>query len=779
MKAAHTDITVLSQPRGVGHFGLRVRKAAIAAIIILMALALPAAGFAAGHLVAADSLVLFEILNAGLDSSSSAVVNDLTLNFPDIEFHFEKGSFYQITYSGGRASGLYFDGNGTAVFAPSDTGEARWLDGKTGGANGVERYPFTHLYCRFADWQELKFSSPPVFTPLPHAALPAQLHKRLEEWFTGNLRAGCSVAPPVRLFYDRKCKRHPGNVYAVFGRRETSASGCRHYSFIPEERKSISYNGWCHYAPANADSTVADMTRNLLRPIWYDFEARIDTSTQVSFNLEGHFVVLDSAVSSIFLDLALDFSVSSVVDDANLPVLHWPARHPREYPGLLLLLNRAYNPGDTVHLRFAYHGRPEHVSDGEAYHFRKDVSWFPTTKSFYSAVFDARFVCPARWTVAATGQKIKEITRGAVTSSYWVVLEGAAGFSFMFGSFVGKEYRYEGIPPLSVLVPVDSGDGRDRLQDNAYESAAADMLNALSYFRQIFGPFPFRNLTVVEMPAPAAAYPSLIQLPPQIFGARCSDAAGTGRGCGVACQWWDNLVRAATDEDRWFIDGIVEYSSALYILKSHKRMDIFKSTLDSWRDSIFAADRRILGEPRRHSNNASFQRAKGAWVIHMLRMMMLDLDISTDRRFAAMLRDFLEYYRGQEVTARDFQHQAELYYGESLDWFFRQWVYSPEIPTYSSRYRVEQVPDNGYYVYLQVEQLDVSAGFRMPVPLTITFRHRRPYHQRIWVYQHHVSVTIGPFDSMPEQIIFNDLDGVLSRSGGTTLPLADTDRSPQ
>ena len=241
-----------------------------------------------------------------------------------------------------------------------------------------------------------------------------------------------------------------------------------------------------------------------------------------------------------------------------------------------------------------------------------------------------------------------------------------------------------------------------------------------------------------------------------------------------------HLVREQSYHDRWFIEGVAEYASALYTQKSRKRDDIFRRVVRAWRKDILAADSSPTPEPLWRGAGASpaSWRAKSAWVIHMLRIMMMELDIGTDRRFIAMLRDFLEYYRGREVTTCNFQHQAELYYGEPLDWFFQQWVYSTEIPTYKSRHRVEKSSTDEYRVYLEVEQLEVPEGFRMPVPVTITFRNRRPYHQRVWVSRPLTLVTMGPFESEPKQLIFNDFDGVLARSSRASNRIADIDNSP-
>src|SRR5258705_11755918 len=63
---------------------------------------------------------------------------------------------------------------------------------------------------------------------------------------------------------------------------------------------------------------------------------------------------------------------------------------------------------------------------------------------------------------------------------------------------------------------------------------------------------------------------------------------------------------------------------------------------------------------------------KGAWVLHMLRNMMLDSRTMSEDRFKAMMRNFYETYRGNRATTLDFQRVVEQHVGRPMDWFFDQ-----------------------------------------------------------------------------------------------------------
>ena len=62
-----------------------------------------------------------------------------------------------------------------------------------------------------------------------------------------------------------------------------------------------------------------------------------------------------------------------------------------------------------------------------------------------------------------------------------------------------------------------------------------------------------------------------------------------------------------------------------------------------------------------------------------------------------------------------------------------------------------------------VRQEDVPPGFRMPVPIRLTFADRDPILRRIWVDGPEVTVAI-PLPAEPEDVEFNWHHGVLAYS---------------
>ena len=112
---------------------------------------------------------------------------------------------------------------------------------------------------------------------------------------------------------------------------------------------------------------------------------------------------------------------------------------------------------------------------------------------------------------------------------------------------------------------------------------------------------------------------------------------------------------------------------------------------------------------------------KGAWVLHMLRNMMLDSRTMSEDRFKAMMRNFYETYRGKRATTLDFQRVVEKHVGRPMDWFFDEWVYGTGVPTYTFAWKVDPAEGGKYTAHLRVKQTDVPDGFAMFVPLRIKF----------------------------------------------------------
>jgi len=73
---------------------------------------------------------------------------------------------------------------------------------------------------------------------------------------------------------------------------------------------------------------------------------------------------------------------------------------------------------------------------------------------------------------------------------------------------------------------------------------------------------------------------------------------------------------------------------------------------------------------------------KGAWVFHMLRILLLDLKSMNEDRFTRVMQQYYRDFRGGAGSTADFQHTVEQVVGQDMDWFFDQWVYGIGHPVF-------------------------------------------------------------------------------------------------
>jgi aminopeptidase N len=153
---------------------------------------------------------------------------------------------------------------------------------------------------------------------------------------------------------------------------------------------------------------------------------------------------------------------------------------------------------------------------------------------------------------------------------------------------------------------------------------------------------------------------------------------------------------------------------------------------------------------------------KGAWVMHMLRILMLDLGTAKEDRFTAMMQEFYQTYRGKRASTLDFQRVVERHRGGPMDWFFNQWVHGWQMPTYRVAYRSERVEPNQYRVTLRVEQSGVPDDFQMPVPVTVELKDKRQGRFRVTIRGPRTELALPLLPAEPKALKFNDLEGVLA-----------------
>jgi hypothetical protein len=97
-----------------------------------------------------------------------------------------------------------------------------------------------------------------------------------------------------------------------------------------------------------------------------------------------------------------------------------------------------------------------------------------------------------------------------------------------------------------------------------------------------------------------------------------------------------------------------------------------------------------------------------------------------------------------------------------MGWFFDQYVYGAEIPTYRVAHRTEKTADGQWKVKLRVRQEHVPEGFRMYVPVRLDLGKKQAARFRVKVQGPVTELELPPVKAQPKKVTFNDLEGVLA-----------------
>ena len=185
------------------------------------------------------------------------------------------------------------------------------------------------------------------------------------------------------------------------------------------------------------------------------------------------------------------------------------------------------------------------------------------------------------------------------------------------------------------------------------------------------GKLPNKRVGMTQQPAGCfgQAWPTLVFMPytaffddtyrVQLFGIK-GGTDGFWREVGaheIAHQWWGHVVGWTSYHDQWMSEGFAEFSTSLYIQYVKHDAEKFINFWENQRHQIIEASPATKGyKPFRvgpvtqgyRLNSAktgniaqSMIYPKGAFILHMIRMMMFDSKGTGDVKFKAMMQDFL------------------------------------------------------------------------------------------------------------------------------------------
>ena len=283
------------------------------------------------------------------------------------------------------------------------------------------------------------------------------------------------------------------------------------------------------------------------------------------------------------------------------------------------------------------------------------------------------------------------------------------------------------------------------------DSALADAENSTRIYNAYFGKLPYTRLAMTQQPAGnfGQAWPTLVFMPYTAFIDTTQRAQMMGTQAGtdtfwryvapheIAHQWWGHIIGWDSYHDQWMSEGFAEFSASLYVQFVRRDITKFNDFWNNQRDLITTArpQTRDLkpytvgpvtqGYRLNSAKTGGVARfmiyPKGAYILHMLRMMFY-VHGEGDKRFQEMMKDFVQTHFNQDVSTEDFKRAVEKHMtkemdldgNQRLDWFFNEWVYGTEMPSYKFEY---QLGPTGTTLSGRITQSGVSDNFKMLVPI--------------------------------------------------------------
>lgn len=460
--------------------------------------------------------------------------------------------------------------------------------------------------------------------------------------------------------------------------------------------------------------------------------------------------------------------------------------------GFAVLLSAPAAKGEIVELLCQYEGSGL-LSERTFGSFQLDAGslgrWYPRNwlADFGdSAIFEARFSLPARWRLAFSGELLERNEIAGTEITRWTSRVPIPTAGFMYGNGEVAESKLKDLSLIGYLPASQRPDPDDlavRRGDDissavpAMNSAAqvrAEVENSLArvgaahaLFTDLFGPNGF-NVIAAGFSDPQEApqsWPMLIRIPrqPDDRSAHPSrtgwnpagvTAADLAMAHEVAHQWWGHRVAWKTYHDEWLAEGLSEFASSLYLeLAANGDPKARREALSAYwkrrREALTAGEKGAarasralaslgplaLGMRLNDLESGTYQSLvypKGAFVLHMLRKMMMEPQAAPERRdsrFFSMLKAFFTAFEGRCASTSDFQGVVERYMtpgmdldGQGkLDWFFREWWEGTEVPHYDLAYSITPIAQ-GFTVRFRVHQRAVGPLFKMLVPVYAEFK---------------------------------------------------------
>ncbi len=720
---------------------------------------------------AANSNPFYQQMRALLPGGEVILVDNLELKRDAAIFTFRRGDFAFFGEVNGKVTGAVFKGDGHFHLVPPAAEERHNL--AILNHSEVFDEDFDQVVLRFTDSTaaELHKASTgkgSLDDQFVNAARDLRNFQRLKLFTNFDLRLLEDVLSPSQGGYFLAAIHGRKNGHLIF---TIDPHGARHVS--PEEVSLLNWNDWGEAylaafhlgTDAARDTGGGDEQNGAYRIDTENLDVTIEKSGFLTGLAAVHVLAIQDGVAVVPLNLYPTLRVSRVETDKG-EAQDYVQEKKEEDADFGVILAAPLKKGDSVTLKVAYGGKDVVQNEGGAnYYPVARESWYPNAARGLGdyATYHMTFHVPKGLDLIATGTKVHESTDGKISTTEWQTDVPLAVVGFNMGRFTMKEAKIEGkqgddltidayantTPPDSLTDMGDSGLGNF----NAPGMLASQLSQAevaARLYTNYFGELPFARVAVTQQFACnyGQSWPMLVYLPicgfldqtqQHFMGLHPEDMYWkVVTAHEVAHQWWGQTVGFRSYRDQWMSEGFANTSASIFLQATRPKPDEFREFWKQQRKLITEKNAqgfrpidvgpvtmgfRLATDKTGWNVYQDLVYPKGAYILHMIRMLMWDPK-NGDDRFRATMHDFLSTYRLQAATTEDFKavvdrHMSrgmDLEGNHRMDWFFRQYVYGTDLPSYHFEGQVTQNGDAASLHY-KIVQSGVSPEFVMMVPI--------------------------------------------------------------
>jgi Peptidase family M1 domain len=714
--------------------------------------------------------------NLSLGSEAVSVAN-LSLKRDAGTFRLNSGTFCFVARVNGKVTGAVFAGDGLFLLTPPTETERKSLKYLTKEDEFNEK--FERMVLRFTDstYDEIKKAGNPVAGGCDPGLLKDsqittrhKIHRNLEAELLGE-----TLSP------------HPRGLFVAFihGKRYNDKEI---YELNPNQDSdqvdfwTYDVNKWGDWASFGFSEPRAQ--GSVGRNIRIDHQ-QLDTAFEKSGALSGNatttFVSLRDGLRVVPFALFPTLRVQSVTADGQ--PLSFIQEAKNDDADFSVILPKPLAAGESFTITTTYGGKEAVANTGGDNYFPVARStWYPNNvASGEYASYDMTFRVPKGLKIAATGALISDSNEGGQNVSVWKseTPQDVAGFNFgrfkveeakltkpavFIQSFANEE------PPDWVHALQQAASGNDLTEGpggshlgagvslgtmsttSLNKKALAEGELAVQVYTEYFGPSLFTHMQLTQQTACnfGQSWPGLIWIPIcYYFDTTVRHQLGMDWGDRgywkvvtpheVAHQWWGHTVGFSSGRDQWMSEGFAEMSASLYLSMIERDQKKFNAFWKDERDLLLernpAGFRAIDAGPLTMGYRASNSKTgeditrrliypKGAYVLHMIRMMMYDARTG-DKQFKETMQDFVSTYKGKAASTEDFKAMVEKHMtrgmdldgNHKMDWFFNQYVYGTGLPQYGFHVSAQATADGKTLLSGEITRAGVPDTWKDVIPV--------------------------------------------------------------